>query len=91
MVIGGAFGKGFGTLNHGRCLTTGSSSRSFPASRSCRIAVAVKTLLTEHQRYQDQAHNRADDVLQVLPSWRNPSAFRSHLARVLFFLIFSSR
>jgi hypothetical protein len=49
-VIGGAPGKGFGTWNQGSSLTTGSSRRSFPASRSWRIAVAVKSLDTEPMR-----------------------------------------
>ena len=47
IVISGASGKGLGTLNQGRYSDTGSSSRSFPASRSCRIAVEVKSLVIE--------------------------------------------
>ena len=67
MVIGGAVGNGFGTLNHGRCLTTGSSSRSFPASRSCRIAVAVKTLLTEPIRNRVEGVSGTPPARSVVP------------------------
>ena len=50
MVMIGVSAWRFLTENHGRWRATGSSSWSRPASRSCRIAVAVNSVVIEATR-----------------------------------------
>lgn len=44
---GGASGKWFWIVKQDRCLVIGSSSRSLPASRSCKMAVLVNNFVIE--------------------------------------------
>ncbi len=67
MVIGPADAKSVLTRNHGRWRTTGSESRSLPASRSCRIAVAVNIFDTEPSRNGVEGVTGAPVARSALP------------------------